>query len=149
MTTFLWILMGGFVFGIIALVILSFRKKPCPVGIMLSICISLVCLISFVVDISVEPMKNIGGQQSAQDTVLDEVDSSVTFADIYKSFKNNELNAKDLYNGNRYVINAKINGISSGGLLNITGGATLTMEKQVDDIIVFFTAEFKKSKRTH
>lgn len=146
MTTFLWILTGGFVFGIITLVILSLRKKPCPVGIMLSICLSLVCLISFVVDISVEPVKNTDGQQSAQDTVLDEVDSSVTFADIYKSFKSNELNAKDLYNGNRYVIAAKINGISSGGLLNITGGATLTMEKQVDDTIVLFTAEFEKEQ---
>lgn len=76
----------------------------------------------------------------------DTIDTSVAFADIYREFKRNELNAKDLYNGKRYEITAKINGISSSGLLNLTGGATLTMEQQVDSTIVFFTAEFEKEQ---
>lgn len=76
----------------------------------------------------------------------DTIDTSVSFADIYREFKRNELNAKDLYNGKRYEITAKINGISTSGLLNLTGGATLTMEQQVDSTIVFFTAEFEKEQ---
>lgn len=76
----------------------------------------------------------------------DTIDTSVAFADIYREFKRNELNAKDLYNGKRYKITAKINGISSSELLNLTGGATLTMEQQVDSTIVFFTAEFEKEQ---
>lgn len=76
----------------------------------------------------------------------EKVDSSVTFAEIYREFKRNELNAKDLYNGNRYMITAKVNGMVTGGLLNLTGGATLTMELQVDNTVVFFTAEFEKEQ---
>lgn len=83
-------------------------------------------------------------QTEKQDT--DTVDTSVAFADIYREFKRNELNAKDLYNGNRYQITAEINGISSSGLLNLTGGATLTMKEQVNGTIVFFTAEFEKEQ---
>ena len=33
--------------------------------------------------------------------------------------------------------------MSTGGLLNLTGGATLTMEKRVGNTIVFFYAEFE------
>ena len=146
MTPFIWILAGGIVLGIIGLIIFSRGKKPRPVGIMLSLCLAIACAIMFVVDISVEPVKNINSQQPTQDAVVNEVDTSVTFADIYREFKRNELNAKDLYNGNRYQITAEINGISSSGLLNLTGGATLTMKEQVDGTIVFFTAEFEKEQ---
>lgn len=148
MTTFLWILTGGVVLGIIGLIIFSRRKKPRPVGIMLSLCLAIACAIMFVVDISVEPVKTINNQQPTQDTVGDEVDASVAFVDIYREFKRNELNAKDLYNGNRYQITAEINGMSSIGLLNLTGGATLTMKEQVDGTIVFFTAEFEKEQES-
>ncbi len=77
---------------------------------------------------------------------LEKIDTTVTFAEIYREFKQNELNAKDLYNGNRYMITAKVNGMATGGLLNLTGGATLTMELQVDNTVVFFTAEFEKEQ---
>lgn len=129
MTTFLWILTGGIVLGIIGLIIFSRGKKPRPVGIMLSLCLAIACAIMFVVDISVEPVKNINSQQPTQDAVGNEVDTSVTFADIYREFKRNELNAKDLYDGNRYQITAEINGISSSGLLNLTGGGNTHYER--------------------
>lgn len=74
------------------------------------------------------------------------IDTAITFADIYREFKRNELNAKDLYNGNRYEITGKINGMETGGLFNMTGGATLTMETKVDNTVVFFTAEFEKEQ---
>lgn len=76
----------------------------------------------------------------------DDVDRKTTFSEIYKEFKRNELTAKETYNGNRYVITAKINGMETGGLFNLTGGATLTMELKVENTIVFFYAEFEKKQ---
>lgn len=71
---------------------------------------------------------------------------TVSFADIYYAYKRNELAADDLYKHNRYQITAKVNGIESDGLFNLTGGATLTMEVRVDNTIVFFYAEFEKEQ---
>ncbi len=76
----------------------------------------------------------------------EQVDTSVTFDDIYRAYKENELVANDTYRYNRYRITAKINGMNTGGLLNLTGGATLTMEKKVGNTIVFFYAEFEKEQ---
>jgi len=75
-----------------------------------------------------------------------EVDTSVTFEEIYTAYKENELKADDIYQNNRYRITAKINGMSTGGLFNMTGGATLTMETYVGSTIVFFYAEFEKEQ---
>lgn len=71
---------------------------------------------------------------------------SVTFDEIYYAYKQNELRADDIYKNNRYRITAKINGMTTGGILNLTGGATLTMETRVDNIIVFFYAEFERDQ---
>lgn len=76
----------------------------------------------------------------------DEIDLSVTYDEIYKAYKENELVADDLYQYNRYRITATINGMSTSGLLNLTGGATLTMEKRVGNTRVFFYAEFEKDQ---
>lgn len=75
-----------------------------------------------------------------------EIDLSVTFEEVYRAYKENELRADDTYKGNVYRITAKVNGMKTGGLLNFTGGATLTMEKQIDSTIVFFYAEFEKEQ---
>ena len=75
-----------------------------------------------------------------------EADLNVTFEEIYQAYKSNELLADDLYKDNRYRITAKINGMETGGLLNMTGGATLTMEIKVGNTIVFFYAEFEKDQ---
>ena len=71
---------------------------------------------------------------------------AVTFEEIYKAYKENELRADDKYQYNRYRITAKINGMSADGLFNLTGGAILTMEKRVGNTIVFFYAEFEKEQ---
>lgn len=70
----------------------------------------------------------------------------VGFDEIYRTYKENELRADDTYQHNRYRITAKINGMETGGLFNMTGGATLTMEKKVGNTIVFFYAEFEKEQ---
>lgn len=75
-----------------------------------------------------------------------DVDTSVTYEEIYRAYKENELLADDLYQYNRYRITAAINGMSTGGLFNLTGGATLTMEKRVGNTRVFFYAEFEKDQ---
>lgn len=56
MTPFLWILAGGFILGIVLLFIFNAAKKP--VGILVGILLSLACAVFFVVDITVEPVKN-------------------------------------------------------------------------------------------
>lgn len=70
----------------------------------------------------------------------------VNFSDIYREFKSNELRAEEKYQFNRYQITARVNGMSTSGMSNLTGGATLTMETTVDDTIVFFYAEFEKEQ---
>lgn len=70
----------------------------------------------------------------------------VDYEEIYKEYKANKLRADDLYKNNRYRITAQINGMSTGGLLNLTGGATLTMVIKVDNTYVFFIAEFEKDQ---
>ena len=74
--------------------------------------------------------------------------SNVTFNEIYYAYKENELRADETYKNNRYRITAEINGISTGGLFNFTGGATLTMEIRVDNTIVYFYAEFEKDQES-
>lgn len=76
----------------------------------------------------------------------EKIDTSVTYDEIYKAYKENELVADDLYQYNRYRITATINGMSTSGLFNLTGGATLTMEKRVGNTRVFFYAEFEKEQ---
>lgn len=72
--------------------------------------------------------------------------SDISYDEIYKAYKKNELVADDIYKDNRYRITAKINGMATGGLFNLTGGATLTMEIKVENTIVFFYAEFEKAQ---
>ena len=74
---------------------------------------------------------------SEEATSSESIDTSVTFADIYTEVKRNKLSAEDLYDGNRYEITAKVNGMETGGLFNLTGGATLTMATQVGDCLLY------------
>lgn len=69
-----------------------------------------------------------------------------SFEEIYQAYKDNELVADDLYKGRRYEVTATINGMETGGLMNMTGGATLTMEKKIGNTIVVFLAEFERDQ---
>lgn len=69
-----------------------------------------------------------------------------SFEEIYKAYNDNELVADDLYKGRRYEITATINGMETDGLMNMTGGATLTMEKKIGNTIVVFLAEFERDQ---
>ena len=141
MTGFLWIMLGGIVFGLILGIISGLLKKQ--VGCVLGFAISFMCMICFFVDITVEPVKNPELQKNTVTYI-----EGVEFPEIYKAYKENELKADDLYKNNRYRITAKVNGMTNDGLFNITGGATLTMELKVDNTIVFFYAEFEKEQES-
>lgn len=69
-----------------------------------------------------------------------------SFEEIYHAYEDNELVADDLYKGRRYEVTATINGMETGGLMNMTGGATLTMEKKIGNTIVVFLAEFERDQ---
>ncbi len=70
----------------------------------------------------------------------------VTFEEVYRAYKENELAADEKYKGNRYKVTGQITGLSSSGLLNLTGGATLTMQTNVGGTIVIYIAEFEKDQ---
>lgn len=94
-----------------------------------------------------KPQSETTTEQTATVETTQAIDKSVTYSEIYKAFKKNEISAQDKYNGNRYQITAEINGMKTGGILGITGGTTLTMEIKVDKTTVFFLASFDEDKR--
>ena len=75
-----------------------------------------------------------------------ETDLNVTYDEIYNSYKSNELQADDLYSGNRYRITATVKDIESDGLFNLTGGATLNLRVEVGDAVAVLIAEFEKNQ---
>lgn len=90
-----------------------------------------------------EPVDSDSGAEENENIENDVVSENVSFEEIYKAYKENELRADEKYKNNRYRITAKVNGMETGGLFNLFGGATLTMEYRVDSTVVFFFAEFE------
>lgn len=74
------------------------------------------------------------------------VDTSVAYDDIYNAYQANELAADELYKNNRYRITATVHRISNDGVLNWTGGATISMRAEVGDKVVSIAAEFEKDQ---
>jgi hypothetical protein len=73
-------------------------------------------------------------------------DLTVTFDEIYNTYKRNELLADDLYGGNRYRITAIVKDIESDGIFNLTGGATLNLRVEVGDALAVLLAEFEEDQ---
>ena len=126
------VILAIFLLFLVVTIVLSIRKKPSTkawaivLGSSLVLLIAVFCMFRFM-DV----------QSKAQIETNKTTESDESSA---------ELRADDVYQYNRYRITAKVNGMETGGLLNLTGGATLTMEKQVDSTIVFFIAEFEKDQ---
>nr|WP_326215856.1 hypothetical protein [uncultured Oscillibacter sp.] len=81
-----------------------------------------------------------------QQVYIPKIEHIVTFDEIYHEYESNALRADEKYKNNRYTVTATINGMTTGGLFNLSGGATLTMETRVDNTLVFFYAEFEKDQ---
>lgn len=70
----------------------------------------------------------------------------VTFDEIYRAYKDNELRANEKYQNKRYRVTAKVYSISAGSLLGFGGGATLALETTVDGTYVIMIAVFGKDQ---
>lgn len=70
----------------------------------------------------------------------------IDYGEVYNAYEKNELAAKDEYGGNRYILTATCDGLESGGLMNLTGGATLTVYSNVDGVNVYYLVEFGKKQ---
>ena len=144
------VILAIFLLFLVETIVLSIRKKPSTktwaivLGSSLVLLIAVFCMFRFMDVQSKAQIETNKTTESDESSAV--VDESVTFDEIYRAYKENELRADDVYQYNRYRITAKVNGMETGGLLNLTGGATLTMEKQVDSTIVFFIAEFEKDQ---
>lgn len=148
MTTFLWILTAGFILGIVFFIIFSLNEKT-KILALVSMCISIVSAVCFVVDITVEPVKNIGNNVTDTQTQTNDINSyidGVDYSEIYNAYKENELRADDKYKNNRYKITAKVDGMTKDGILNFSGNTTVTLEHEVDNTIVILYATFGKDQ---
>lgn len=105
-----------------------------------------IIIFSCVVILMLPPMEPSPAESEPQTSEETSEVGTATFDEIYQAYKENELVADDLYQYNRYRVTAKINGMTNNGLFNLTGGATLTLEKRVGNTIVSFYAEFEKEQ---
>lgn len=108
--------------------------------------IIVITIFSCVAILMLPPMESSPAESEPQTSEETSAVGTATFDEIYQAYKENELVADDLYQYNRYRVTAKINGMTNNGLFNLTGGATLTLEKRVGNTIVFFYAEFEKEQ---
>ena len=111
---------------------------------LISIVVGVVCLILLIKLVLGMPGDIMVPWGSKTDEVV--ADTSVTYDEIYNAYESNELVADELYKGNRYRITATVHRINNDGLLNWTGGATITMRTEVGDKIVSIIAEFEKDQ---
>lgn len=133
-------------FGFVALIAALLKKRSFG---MICLTICAVCFALFFISLeALEETSDSASNNTTANITAAEADAiqEIPFADIYLDYKKNELAADDVYKGNRYRITATVSGIETDGLLNLTGGATLTMEIKVGDTIVFFYAEFEKEQ---
>lgn len=81
----------------------------------------------------------------SETSVTEEI-GTASFDEIYHAYKENEIVADEAYKGNRYQVTGKIAGISNDGLLNLGGGATLTLNVDLDNVIVVLIASFDETQ---
>ncbi len=89
-------------------------------------------------------------EKTETEKTTEAVDTSVTYEEIYKEFNKNEIVAQKKYVGHRYCFSAKIIDIQYGnifedvfeGMFGVQKETDLTLEKQIDNTIVIFTAHF-------
>ena len=142
--TAIWLVSLFFIllFFIITIVYLSMKKKQWVAMLLcMLICVGLSAYLFHYRESL--PM----GSTPKQDVVTEDefTATSITFDEVYHAYEENELKAADIYKGNRYILQGKVNGIKAGRFLS-SGGATLTMENNVDGVIVFYYAEFGKDQ---
>ena len=139
----IWVFLAVFLISL-TVFILSLSKRPVRQGrLIISLILTLIGLGGMIVYLSVVPPKNADQSNTSDENQQLE---QASYEEIYYSYKENELVADEKYKNNRYQVTATINGMTNDGLFNLTDGATLTMETQIDNTIVIFYAEFEKEQ---
>lgn len=139
MTVVQGILLGGFWVGIGLCLLFNLGRNRQPALGWGAFLLGLICLIIWVLSMPRTPSEK-------KDVPTMETVSSVSFSELYHAYKENEIVADDIYKGNRYQVTGEIVGISNDGLLNIGGGATLTVNVELDEAIVVLIATFEKGQ---
>lgn len=138
MTTSLWIMFGGILLGAIGSLICIMTKKK--IGVMLSFCVIIACVICFWVDVSLNPIKD--------PTLVSQSAQQLDFATMINEYRSNEIRAKEIYENNRYEISAKIVSIERAGLREAYSGYNVNMTIDLDDeefsICANFQGDFKE-----
>lgn len=80
----------------------------------------------------------------AREEKIEKIEQTVTLDKLYEEFENNELRAKDLYGGQYFIVDGTMEGIEDSGLLNIGGGATLTVKHESKYGNMYLIATFNK-----
>lgn len=156
----LFIVLFGVIGGVISLwMLIAFaaKRKPLKRVVITFVAMNVITLVGLLVwgsdaDAPDTETANVGSTESRrsqeeQSSIEAESERlAVTFDEIYKAYKANELRADDKYKNNRYRITARISAMTNDGLFNYSGGATLTMETRVDNTVVFFYAEFEREQ---
>lgn len=156
----LFIVLFGVIGGVISLwMLIAFaaKRKPLKRVVITFVAMNVITLVGLLVwgsdaDAPDAETANVGSTESRrsqeeQSSIEAESERlAVTFDEIYKAYKANELRADDKYKNNRYRITARISAMTNDGLFIYSGGATLTMETRVDNTVVFFYAEFEREQ---
>ena len=144
------VILAIFLLFLVVTIVLSIRKKPSTkawaivLGSSLVLLIAVFCMFRFMDVQSKAQIETNKTTESDESSAV--VDESVTFDEIYRAYKENELRADDVYQYNRYRITAKVNGMETGGLLNMTSGGKYNMEKKGDSKDGFLLAGFEKKQ---
>ena len=156
----LFIVLFGVIGGVISLwMLIAFaaKRKPLKRVVITFVAMNVITLVGLLVwgadaDAPDTETANVGSTESRrsqeeQSSIEAESERlAVTFDEIYKAYKANELRADDKYKNNRYRITARISAMTNGGLFIYSGGAILTMETRVDNTVVFFYAECEREQ---
>lgn len=97
-----------------------------------------------IIENSKEDNDNANTGKTLEDIDISQADKQ--FDIIYKAVEDNEIAAKDMYVGNRYVICGTINGMQEDDRLFGEDVINITLEQYVDNTIVFYFAEFYDDK---
>ena len=137
MTTFLWILLVIFLLSFILTIIFSIKKSK--IGVLLSIIICVMCIVFFIIDISLNPIKN-KNQVSQQAT-------PINLEEMISDYRSNEISAKKKYYENRYELTAEITSIEEAGLQESFMGYNVNMKAVFEDEVFSLCANFQEDMK--
>ena len=133
MTTFLWILLVGFILSLVLAIIFGITKKR--IGLLLSVIVCVMCFVFFAIDTSLNPIKNTDS--------VSQMAESINLEEMVSDYRSNEISAKEKYYENRYRLSAEIVSIEVAGLREGFSGYNVGMEAILVDEVFYLCANFQ------